>query len=96
MAIYARYWRVLFPRGGLLALIPSWHCDMSDERSVMPPHGRVPCMYYLAMDVSGDMAGTTYRLAPSVKPEEGRGEGEAVPRPRKKPRRHDGSGGRRA
>ena len=25
--------------------------------------GRVPCVYYLAMDVSGDMAGTKHRLA---------------------------------
>lgn len=32
--------------------------------------GRVPCVYYLAMDVSSDMDGTTHRLAPSVKPEE--------------------------
>ena len=26
--------------------------------------GRVPCVYYLAMDVSGDVAGTNHRLAP--------------------------------
>jgi XRE family transcriptional regulator, regulator of sulfur utilization len=26
--------------------------------------GRLPCVYYLAMDVSGDVAGTTHRLAP--------------------------------
>jgi XRE family transcriptional regulator, regulator of sulfur utilization len=30
--------------------------------------GRVPCVYYLAMDVSGDMAGTTHRLAPPTAP----------------------------
>jgi XRE family transcriptional regulator, regulator of sulfur utilization len=28
--------------------------------------GRVPCVYYLAMDVSGDVAGTDHRLAPSA------------------------------
>jgi putative ABC transport system permease protein len=30
-----RYWRVLFPPGGLLALIPSRHCDMSEEGGAM-------------------------------------------------------------
>jgi XRE family transcriptional regulator, regulator of sulfur utilization len=60
--------------------------------------GRGPCVYYLAMDVSGDMAGTTHRLAPPTAPpasEGGSGEHEPVPEPRKKPRHHDGPGGRR-
>jgi hypothetical protein len=43
--------------------------------------GRVPCVYYLAMDISGEMDGTTHRLAPSARPTEERGEGAAVPGP---------------
>ena len=31
MAIYARYWRVLFPRRGPAALTRSWHCAMNEE-----------------------------------------------------------------
>jgi transcriptional regulator with XRE-family HTH domain len=48
--------------------------------------GRVPCVYYLAMDVSGDVAGTTHRLAPSAS-KKGSGERERVREPHKKPRR---------
>jgi XRE family transcriptional regulator, regulator of sulfur utilization len=47
--------------------------------------GRVPCVYYLAMDVSGDMAGTTHRLAPPTAP----------PASESGSRRHNGPGGRR-
>ncbi len=57
--------------------------------------GRVPCVYYLAMDVAGDAAGTTHRLAPPTAPnvsQGGSGEHEPVPEPGKEPRR---AGGRR-
>ncbi len=57
--------------------------------------GRVPCVYYLAMDVAGDAAGTTHCLAPPTAPnvsQGGSGEHEPVPEPGKEPRR---AGGRR-
>jgi XRE family transcriptional regulator, regulator of sulfur utilization len=60
--------------------------------------GRLPCVYYLAMDVSGDVAGTTHRLAPptaAVASQTDSSEHELVPEPRKKPRRHNVSGGLR-
>lgn len=40
--------------------------------------GRVSCVYYLAMDVSGDRAGTTHRLAPPAPPERLRAPQEAA------------------
>jgi len=57
--------------------------------------GRVTCVYYLAMDVSGDAAGTTHRLAPPAS-QRGSDERELVREPRKKPLSHNGPGGRRA
>ncbi len=60
--------------------------------------GRAPCVYYLAMDVSGDMAGTTHRLAPPTAlnvSQGGSGEHEPVPEPGKRSRRDDRAGGRR-
>ena len=60
--------------------------------------GGVPCVYYLAMDVSGDGAGTTHRLAPPTAASAGQSglsEQELVPELRKKPRRHNPPGGRR-
>ncbi len=55
--------------------------------------GRVPCVYYLAMDVAGDAGGTTHRLAPPTAPnvsQDGSGEHEPVPETGKKPRRAGG------
>ena len=58
----------------------------------------VPCEYYLAMDVSGDGAGTTHRLAPPTAAsarQNGLSEHELVPEPRKKTRCRNAPGGRR-
>jgi uncharacterized cupin superfamily protein len=60
--------------------------------------GRVPCVYYLAMDVSGDGAGTTHRLAPPTAvsaSQSDSSERELVPEHRKELSRHNVPGGRR-
>jgi transcriptional regulator with XRE-family HTH domain len=60
--------------------------------------GRVPCVYYLAMDVAGDAAGTAHRLARPTAAAAGQSdsrERQSVPKQRKKPRRPNAPEGRR-